>query len=117
VSDGAARAADTLNTQSGQLSSEATQQFIDGLTKYVSGTVKLQALKSDAESLSAMIGPATKGLSMMDAARARGTVSLAKAVASAVPDVTTKSVSGLQAIKAYAAARSIPIPADLLRGM
>jgi hypothetical protein len=117
VSDGASKSADTLNTKSGELSAEAKQQFIDGLTKYVMGTVKLKSLKGDAESLSAMIGPATKGLSMMDAVRARGTISLAKTVATGVPDVTAKSISGLQAIKAFAAARNIPIPANLLQGM
>jgi hypothetical protein len=117
ISDGTKQLSDAQMTNAGKLDSTAQKQFIGGLTQYVTGTVKLNNLKSDATQLAGMIGSATQGLSMMDAMRAKSTVNLAKAVSTGVPDVAAKSVGGLQAIKAFAASRNIPIPPNLLQGM
>ena len=115
VSNVANDVSDSTVAQSGQLSDSAKTLFIEGVTKYMSGVVKLKGLQGDASQLSTLAGTAGQGLSMMDAVRARGTMSLAKIVASGVPDVTTKSIEGLQAIKKYAASRNIKIPANLLK--
>jgi len=117
VSDGANTASDTLSTKAGQLSDSAKKQFIVGLAQYVDGEVQLKGMKEDASQLAGLIGGATQGLSMMDAMRARGTINLAKTVSTGVPDIAAKSLTGLQAIKAFAASRSIQIPADLLQRM
>jgi hypothetical protein len=117
VSEGAQAAADTANATADTLSSAAKKQFLDGVEKYVGGVAALKNLKDDASALAGLIPSATKGLSFMDAARARGTISLAKAVATGIPDVTARAVVGLAAIKAYAASRNIQIPANILQGM
>lgn len=99
--------------QSGELSDSAKKEFLDGLVQYVNGVSQLKGLSGDLSQLGGLVPSATQGLSMVDAARAKPTVELAKALTSSLTAVTTKSVSGMGALKAFTASRNIPVPADL----